>query len=62
MFLNTRSTARNLKSSSMSHRSKRLSTSEMMFRLSTKLPKSSAKDVISSLRSLSSSMCTNALS
>ena len=62
MLLNTRSTARSLKSSSMSHRSNKLSTSWMMFRLSTKLVKSDAKELTSSFRSLSSSMWTKALS
>ena len=46
----------------MSHKSSRLSTSAMMFRLSTKLDKSEASDVISSFRSLSSLMYANALS
>ena len=56
MLRNTRSTARRRRSSSMSHRLRRLSTSEMMLRFSTKLLKSEAKEEISSFRSLSSSM------
>ena len=62
MSLSTLSTARSRVSSSMSHNESKLSTSWMMLRLSTKLPKSDASDEISSFRSSSSSMYTNALS